>query len=99
MISAMCQHCAPDAVPHDWYFVHLGSRGVGGAGIVMTGTTVVEPHGRIIPFVAGLWNDEQEAAFARFLADQGAVPGIQLVHAGCKASHTRPWEDCPILPD
>lgn len=103
MISPMCQYCAPDAIPHDWHFVHLGSRAVGGAGIVMTEATAVEPRGRITPFDVGLWNDEQEAAFARiarFVAEQGAVPGIQLAHAGRKASHTRPWEDRrPIPPD
>ena len=101
MVSPMCQYCAPQAVPHDWHFVHLGSRAVGGAGIVMTEATAVEPTGRITPYDVGLWNDEQEAAFARiakFVAEQGAVPGIQLAHAGRKASHRRPWEDrTPLL--
>ncbi len=103
MISPMCQYCAPEAVPHDWHFVHLGTRAVGGAGIVMTEATAVEPRGRISPFDVGLWSDEQEAAFARiaaFVAEQGAVPGIQLAHAGRKGSHTRPWEDRrPIRPE
>ncbi len=96
MISPMCQYCAPEAVPQEWHYVHLGSRAVGGAGIVMTEATAVEARGRISPFDVGLWNDEQEAAFARiapFVAEQGAVPGIQLAHAGRKASHMRPWED------
>ncbi|HEY2413597.1 MAG TPA: NADH:flavin oxidoreductase/NADH oxidase [Pirellulaceae bacterium] len=95
MISPMCQYCANDGVPDDWHFVHLGSRAVGGAGIVMTEATAVEPIGRITPYDLGLWNDEQEAAFARiaaFIAKQGALPGIQLAHAGRKASHLRPWE-------
>lgn len=96
MISPMCQYCAEGAVPHDWHFVHLASRAVGGAGIVTTEATAVEPAGRITPFDLGLWNDEQEAAFSRIASHvnaQGAVPGIQLAHAGRKASHTRPWED------
>jgi 2,4-dienoyl-CoA reductase-like NADH-dependent reductase (Old Yellow Enzyme family) len=95
MISPMCQYSAPEGVPLDWHLVHLGSRAAGGAGIVMTEATSVEPAGRISPFDTGLWNDEQEAAFkriARFIFEQGALPGIQLAHAGRKASHLRPWE-------
>ena len=95
MISPMCQYCAEDAVPKEWHYVHLGSRAVGGAGIVMTEATAVESAGRITPFDLGLWNDEQESSFsriARFIRDQGAVPAIQLAHAGRKASHARPWE-------
>ena len=103
MISPMCQYCAPDAVPHDWHFVHLGSRAVGGAGIVVTEATAIEPAGRITPYDLGLWNDEQELAFARiaaFVSERGAVPGIQLAHAGRKASHTRPWEGrLPLSPE
>ncbi|MCI0575200.1 MAG: hypothetical protein L0331_03200, partial [Chloroflexi bacterium] len=96
MVSPMCQYCAPDAVPHDWHLVHLGARAVGGAGIVMTEATAVEPIGRITPYDIGLWNDEQEAAFRRiatFMREQGSVAAIQLAHAGRKASHGRPWED------
>ncbi len=81
MISPMCQYCAADAVPHDWHFVHLGSRAVGGAGLVVTEATAVEPAGRITPYDLGLWNDEQESAFARiaaFVSEQGGVPGVQL---------------------
>jgi 2,4-dienoyl-CoA reductase-like NADH-dependent reductase (Old Yellow Enzyme family) len=103
MLSPMCQYCAPEAVPHDWHFVHLGSRAAGGAGIVMTEATAVEPRGRISPYDLGLWNDEQEQAFARiaaFVKEQGAVAGMQLAHAGRKASHTRPWEHRqPLTPD
>jgi len=99
----MCQYCAPDAVPHEWHFVHLGSRAVGGAGIVVTEATAIEPAGRITPYDLGLWNDEQELAFARiaaFVNEQGALPGIQLAHAGRKASHTRPWEERrPLSPE
>lgn len=103
MISPMCQYCAQDAVPHDWHFVHLGSRAAGGAGIVMSEATAVDPAGRITPFDLGIWNDEQEAAFLRiagFIGEQGAVAGIQLAHAGRKASHARPWEERkPLSPE
>ena len=102
MISPMCQYCAEDGVPHDWHFVHLAARAVGGAGIVMTEAVAVEPAGRITPFDVGLWNDEQQSAFARlaaFIDEQGAVPGLQLAHAGRKASHARPWEERrPLTP-
>jgi 2,4-dienoyl-CoA reductase-like NADH-dependent reductase (Old Yellow Enzyme family) len=96
MISPMCQYCASDGIAGDWHYVHLGSRAVGGAGIVMAEATAVEPSGRISHFDLGLWNDDQEAALSRiaaFVAAQGAVPGIQLAHAGRKASHMRPWEE------
>ena len=102
MISPMCQYSAKDAVPHDWHFVHLGTRAVGGAGIVMTEAVAVEPAGRITPFDVGLWNDDQQTAFTRiagFINDQGAVAGLQLAHAGRKASHSRPWENRrPVSP-
>ena len=95
MVSPMCQYCAPNGAPTDWHFVHLGSRAVGGAGIVMTEATAVDPAGRMTPYDVGLWSDEQESAFRRitgFVSKQGAVPGIQLGHAGRKASRMRPWE-------
>ncbi len=103
VISPMCQYCAPDAVPNDWHLVHLASRAVGGAGIVMTEATAVEPVGRITPFDLGLWDEQQETGFSRiasFVNAQGSVPGIQLSHAGRKASHSRPWEDRrPLTPE
>ncbi|MFQ5944326.1 MAG: NADH:flavin oxidoreductase/NADH oxidase [Anaerolineales bacterium] len=74
---------------------------MGGSGIVMTEATAIESRGRISPWDVGLWNDEQEAAFgriARFVSEQGAIPGIQLAHAGRKASHMRPWEDRKLIP-
>lgn len=95
MISPMCQYCAATSIPGDWHFVHLASRAVGGAGVVMSEATAVLPEGRITPFDVGLWNDDQEAAYARiasFINEQGAVAGVQLAHAGRKASHARPWE-------
>ena len=94
-VSPMCQYCATDGIPHDWHFVHIGSRAVGGAGLVMVEATAVTPEGRISPADIGLWNEAQAAAFGRisaFIALQGAVPGIQLAHAGRKASTAPPWE-------
>lgn len=93
-VSPMCQYSAVDGLPDDWHLVHLGSRAVGGAGLVLTEATAVSPEGRISPDDTGIWNDEQAAAWARiaaFVARQGAVPGIQLAHAGRKASTYRPW--------
>lgn len=95
MLSPMCQYSAEDGLPNDWHFVHLGSRAVGGAGIVCTEAVHTEPRGRITKYCLGLWNDEQQNALgriAKFISDQGAVPAIQLGHAGRKASVSRPWE-------
>lgn len=95
MLSPMCQYWAEDGMPNDWHFVHLGARAVGGAAIVMTESVHVEAEGRITKHCLGLWSDAQRNAFARiaaFITEQGAVPGIQLGHAGRKASLTRPWE-------
>jgi 2,4-dienoyl-CoA reductase-like NADH-dependent reductase (Old Yellow Enzyme family) len=95
MLSPMCQYSATDGVADDWHFVHLGSRAVGGVGLVFTEATHVEPRGRITPHCLGLWNDVQRDALVRiasFVEARGAVPGIQLAHAGRKASITRPWE-------
>lgn len=95
MLSPMCQYSAIDGVPNDWHFMHLGARAAGGAGIVCAEATHVEPIGRISPRCLGLWNAEQADAFARiarFVEGQGAVPGIQLAHAGRKASVSPPWE-------
>ena len=91
-VSPMCQYSATDGVPDDWHLVHLGSRAVGGAGLVMAEATAVCPQGRISLGDTGLWNDTQRDAFkpiARFLRGAGAVPAIQLAHAGRKASMTR----------
>jgi 2,4-dienoyl-CoA reductase-like NADH-dependent reductase (Old Yellow Enzyme family) len=93
-VSPMCQYSSPDGVPGDWHLVHLGSRAVGGAGLVMVEATAVSPEGRISPDDSGIWNDAQAQAFkaiARFIKEQGAVPGIQLAHAGRKASCSPPW--------
>lgn len=91
----MCQYSGCDGMPTDWHFGHLAARAVGGSGLVFTEATNVEPRGRITKYCLGLWNEAQRDAFARiarFVSEQGAVPGIQLAHAGRKASITRPWE-------
>ncbi|WP_330632845.1 NADH:flavin oxidoreductase/NADH oxidase [Halocatena halophila] len=104
MVSPMCQYSCEnrDGIATDWHFVHLGSRAIGGAGVVMTEATAVEPRGRISPEDLGIWNDEQVEAFApitSFIRSQGSIPAIQLAHAGRKASKHRPWEgSTPISP-
>jgi 2,4-dienoyl-CoA reductase-like NADH-dependent reductase (Old Yellow Enzyme family) len=93
-VSPMCQYSSDDGMPTDWHFVHLGSRAVGGAALVMVEATAVCPEGRISPKDSGLWSDEHARAFAKltpFLGAHGAVPGIQLAHAGRKASTAVPW--------
>ncbi len=95
-VSPMCQYSATDGLPDDWHLVHLGARAVGGAGLVLTEATAVSPEGRISPQDTGIWSDTQTAAWARitaFVRSQGAVPGIQLAHAGRKASTYRPWHE------
>jgi 2,4-dienoyl-CoA reductase-like NADH-dependent reductase (Old Yellow Enzyme family) len=94
VMSPMCQYSAPDGVPTDWHMVHLGSRAVGGAGLVFTEAASVSPEGRISPDDAGIWSDGQAAAWSRivaFIKQQGAAAGIQLAHAGRKASTAAPW--------
>ena len=90
----MCQYSSRDGLPTDWHLVHLGSRAVGGAGLVNVEATAVSPQGRISPDDSGIWSDAHAAAFApiaRFIREQGAVAGIQLAHAGRKASTDLPW--------
>ncbi len=82
-------------MPTDWHLVHLGSRAVGGAGLVIVEATAVSPEGRISPQDSGIWSDQHAAAFApitKFIKSQGAVAGIQLAHAGRKASTVPPWD-------
>ena len=93
-VSPMCQYSSIDGMPNDWHLVHLGSRAVGGAGLVMVEATAVSPEGRISPDDSGIWSDAHAGAFlpiARFIRERGAVAGIQLAHAGRKASTDRPW--------
>jgi 2,4-dienoyl-CoA reductase-like NADH-dependent reductase (Old Yellow Enzyme family) len=94
-VSPMCQYSAKEGHPTPWHMVHLGSRAVGGAGLVMVEATAVEARGRISPGDSGIWSDahaEAWAPIARFIREQGAVPGIQLAHAGRKASTAEPWK-------
>jgi 2,4-dienoyl-CoA reductase-like NADH-dependent reductase (Old Yellow Enzyme family) len=93
-VSPMCQYSAQDGLASTWHLVHLGSRAVGGAGLVMVEATAVTPEGRISPQDMGLWSErhtEALAPIARFIRAQGAVPAIQLAHAGRKASTDAPW--------
>jgi 2,4-dienoyl-CoA reductase-like NADH-dependent reductase (Old Yellow Enzyme family) len=94
-VSPMCQYCAVEGFADDWHLVHLGSRAVGGAGLVVVEASAVTRDGRITPGDLGIWDDrhvEPLARIARFVAGQGAVPGIQLAHAGRKASCDLPWK-------
>jgi 2,4-dienoyl-CoA reductase-like NADH-dependent reductase (Old Yellow Enzyme family) len=95
VVSPMCQYSLADGVPGDWHLVHLGSRAVGGAALVIAEASAVSAEGRISPVDAGIWNDAQAQAWARitaFIHAQGAVAGIQLAHAGRKASTAEPWK-------
>jgi 2,4-dienoyl-CoA reductase-like NADH-dependent reductase (Old Yellow Enzyme family) len=95
VVSPMCQYSSPDGFATDWHLVHLGSRAVGGAGLVITEASAVTAEGRISPWDLGIWKDEHIdmlSRIARFIREQGAVPGMQLAHAGRKASTRRPWE-------
>lgn len=101
MVSPMCQYSSEDGFANDWHLVHLGSRAVGGAALVMTEATAVSPEGRISPQDLGIWKDEhieRLRGITSFIHQQGAVAGIQLAHAGRKASHLRPWEGGGQLP-
>jgi 2,4-dienoyl-CoA reductase-like NADH-dependent reductase (Old Yellow Enzyme family) len=94
-VSPMCQYSSVDGFATDWHVVHLGSRAVGGAGLVFTEATAVEARGRISPGDLGIWKDDHIAQLARiaaFVKQQGAVPGMQIAHAGRKASVHVPWE-------
>ena len=95
VVSPMCQYSCTDGFATDWHLVHLGARAVGGAAVVIAEATAVEARGRISPADVGLWQEahvEPLARVTRFLREQGAVPAVQLAHAGRKASTARPWE-------
>jgi 2,4-dienoyl-CoA reductase-like NADH-dependent reductase (Old Yellow Enzyme family) len=95
VVSPMCQYSSEDGFAHDWHLVHLGGFARGGAALVFTEATAVSPEGRISPQDLGLWKDahgEMLARIVRFVHSQGAAAGIQLAHAGRKASTQRPWE-------
>ena len=94
-VSPMCQYSSKNGFPTDWHLVHLGSYAVGGAGLILTEATAVCPEGRISPDDAGIWNDEQANAYKKitaFIKSQNSIPGIQLAHAGRKASTYSPWK-------
>lgn len=100
-VSPMCQYSSTDGVATQWHLVHLGSRAVGGAGLVFTEAAAVAANGRISPGDLGIYRDahcEMLAQIAAFVGAQGAVPGIQLAHAGRKASTARPWEGRRAVP-
>ncbi len=93
-VSPMCQYSSADGMPTDWHLVHLGSRAVGGAGLVIQEATAVSPEGRISPSDAGIWSDAHAEAYKKittFIKANGAIAGIQLAHAGRKASTAEPW--------
>ena len=94
VVSPMCEYSSTDGFANDWHLVHLGSRAVGGAGLVFTEATAVSPEGRITPEDLGLWSDAHIEFLKRitnFLKSQGSVPGMQLAHAGRKGSTQKPW--------
>jgi 2,4-dienoyl-CoA reductase-like NADH-dependent reductase (Old Yellow Enzyme family) len=100
-VSPMCQYSATEGVPNDWHQVHLGTRAVGGAGLIIAEATAVLPEGRISPEDLGLWNDVQTEAFRKitaFISEQGSVPGIQLAHAGKKAGTWSAWKGRGWIP-
>ena len=100
-VSPMCQYCYTDGYSNDWQLVHLGARATGGAGLIIAEATAVEARGRITPNDVGIWRDEQIEPLARvtkFVKSQGAVPGIQIAHAGRKASTMRPWDGGKPIP-
>ncbi len=100
-VSPMCQYSSREGFASDWHLVHLGARAVGGAGLVMVEASAVEARGRISPEDLGIWDDrhvDKLSQITQFIAGQGAVPGIQLAHAGRKGSTYRPWDGQGKLP-
>jgi 2,4-dienoyl-CoA reductase-like NADH-dependent reductase (Old Yellow Enzyme family) len=94
-VSPMCQYSSENGMPNEWHFVHLGSRAIGGASMVCVEASGVTPEGRITPWDAGIWSQAHAQAWApiaRFLREHGAVPAIQIAHAGRKASVDKPWK-------
>jgi len=94
-VSPMCQYSAINGIPTDWHLVHLGGRAAGGAGLIIQEATAVSPEGRISPDDLGIWNDFQCDSYKKindFIISQNSVPGIQLAHAGRKASTYAPWK-------
>ena len=102
-VPPMCMYSYTDGFSNDWQVIHLGSRAAGGAGLIIAEATAVEPRGRITPFDVGIWSDEHIQPLervTRVIKSNGAVAGIQIAHAGRKASSGKTWEGGkPILPD
>jgi 2,4-dienoyl-CoA reductase-like NADH-dependent reductase (Old Yellow Enzyme family) len=102
-VSPMCQYSSRDGAPTEWHLVHLGARAIGGAGAVIVEASAVSPEGRISPADSGIWNDRHVEAFrpiTAFIAEQGAIAGIQIAHAGRKASTDAPWRGArPLAPE
>jgi 2,4-dienoyl-CoA reductase-like NADH-dependent reductase (Old Yellow Enzyme family) len=101
-VSPMCQYSSVDGYANDWHFVHLGTRAVGGAGLILTEATAVLPEGRISPQDLGIWDDghiEMLGRIVGFIHEQGSIAGMQLAHAGRKASTSRPWEGHDAVPE
>lgn len=97
----MCQYSSVDGYATDWHLVHLGSRAVGGAALILTEAAAVSPEGCITPYDLGIWSDNHIPGLKRitdFITANGAVAGVQLAHAGRKASHQRPWEGGKAIP-
>ena len=102
VVSPMCQYSSVDGFANDWHLVHLGGRAVGGAGLIISEAAAVSPEGRITPDDLGIWKDEHLPMLQRitaFLVAQGSVPGIQLAHAGRKASTLSPWKGEGAVPE
>ncbi len=100
-VSPMCQYSAAGGIPNQWHLIHYGTRAVGGAALVMVEATAVCPEGRITPWCTGLWSEAHAEAFrpiVDFIKSQGAVPAIQIGHAGRKASTDTPWNGSAYLP-
>lgn len=100
VVSPMCEYCSVDGFANDWHFVHLGSRAVGGAGLIFTEATAVSPEGRITPDDLGIWKDEhinELKRIVKFIDEHGSVAGVQLAHAGRKASHNSPWKGNQLI--
>jgi 2,4-dienoyl-CoA reductase-like NADH-dependent reductase (Old Yellow Enzyme family) len=100
VVSPMCQYSSEDGFASDWHLVHLGSRAVGGAGLVIQEATAISPEGRITPDDLGIWKDEHIAQLkkiASFVHGQGSLIGIQIAHAGRKVSHAAPWKGARLL--
>src|SRR3990170_2444342 len=101
-VSPMCEYSSVEGYANDWHLVHLGSRAVGGAGLVMTEAAAVLPEGRISPQDLGIWSDDHIEPLARivsFIHRQGSAAGMQLAHAGRKASTYRPWDGHGTVPE